>query len=99
MQCYIGCLPLTREKEGQALYMVEAPTHKIPTMFCTVTTYSKYGCYSKVYFATRKYFIFVIEFWKITHMTPNDQISNFIVQIYLLMVLSHFQYVKLQENS
>ena len=29
----------------------------------------------------------------------NDYITNFIVQIYLLMVLSHYQHHKLQENS
>ena len=40
----------------------------------------------------------ILPIW--VHLTPkifNDQISNFIVQIYLLMVLSHFQYIKLQE--
>ena len=35
-------------------------------------------------------------------LTPkifNDQIANYIVQICLLMALSHSQYIKLQENS
>ena len=36
------------------------------------------------------------------HLTPkifNDQITNFIVQIYFLMDLSDSQYLKLQEDS
>ena len=35
------------------------------------------------------------------HLTPkifNDQTTNFMVQIYLLMVVSHSQDLKLQEN-
>ena len=49
--------------------------------------------------------LFVIEFGKSpiwVHLTPkifNDQITNFLVQIYLLMISSHSENLKLQENS
>ena len=48
---------------------------------------------------------YATEFWKITHMGAfetlmfNELTTNFIVQIYLLMVVSHSQYLKLQKSS
>ena len=49
--------------------------------------------------------IIVTEFGKSpiwVHLTPkifNDQITNVLLQMYMLMVLCHSQYLKLQENS